>query len=206
MRPRLRTFASLAALGVLALSQPSAAGDATSRLVHSPWLALRFEQGGAEVPLVAKDMLRSEVTLKRAPFTIVLPVRGKDDTYQIAGWTDDSIFAAAEAGARAEPTPPAELPPYFQPGTGMADTAAGSGVLMLSEEGHNFLSGLRLGPDYYRHAVSYSAIGAHDAEGEWRETPMRAAKGPIYLVAWFDENGDGIMRHGEFEFLVLNFR
>jgi hypothetical protein len=36
--------------------------------------------------------------------------------------------------------------------------------------------------------------------------PIKAAKGPLYLVAWFDEDGDGIMRHGEFEFLVLQFR
>jgi hypothetical protein len=196
----LRLIAGLALL----LASPLAAQDA--RLAHSPWLGLRFEQGGVEVPLAAKDTLRSEVTLKRAPFTIVLPVRGKDDTYQIAGWTDDSIFAAADADARAAPEPPAELPPYFQPGTGMADTAAGSGVLMLNKEGHNHLYGLRLGPDYYRHAVSYSGIGGDDANGEWRETPIAAAKGPLYLVAWFDEDGDGIMRQGEFEFLVLNFR
>jgi hypothetical protein len=194
----------LAAGLALVLASPLAAEDAA--LPHSPWLALRFEQGGAEVPLKSADLLRSEVTLKRAPFTIVLPVRGKDDTYQIAGWTDDSIFAAADAPARAGPDAPADPPFFFQPATGMADTAAGSGVLMLSEEGHNYLTGLRLGPDYYRHTVTYSAIGAHDEQGEWQETPMTAAKGPVFLVAWFDEDGDGFMRHGEFEFLVLNFR
>lgn len=195
-----RTLALLA----LTLAAPLAAEGVG--VAHSPWLALRFEQGGAEVPLDNTDLLRTEVKLGRAPFTIVLPRRGADDTYQITAWTDDSIFAAAHVDARRGPKPLAELPPYFQPGAGMADTAAGSGVLMLSAEGHNYLSGLRLGPDYYRHAVSYSAIGAHDSNGEWREVPVSAAAGPLFLVAWFDEDADGIMRYGEFEFLVLNFR
>ena len=88
----------------------------------------------------------------------------------------------------------------------MADTAAGSGALMLGNEAHNHLSGLRLGPDYYRHVFNVSAIAGDDADGEWQSVPISAAKGPLYLVAWFDEDGDGIMRHGEFEFLVLNFR
>ena len=202
----MRGLAAICALALLGLTfaTPLAAEDVA--VAHSPWLALRFEQGGADAPLVRTDLLRTEVTLKRTPFTIVLPRRGADDTYQIAAWTDDSIFAAAEVDARRGPKPLAELPPFFQPGTGMADTAAGSGVLMLSTEGHNYLQGLRLGPDYYRHAVSYSAIGAHDSEGEWRETPIAASNGPLYLVAWFDADSDGIMRHGEFEFLVINFR
>jgi len=193
-----------AALALPGLSAPLAAEETSLR--HSPWLALRFEQGGAEVPLTAFDMLRSEVTLKRSPFTIVLPVRGEDDTYQIAAWHTDSIFAAAQPEARAMPEPPAALPPFFQPGTGMADTAAGSGTLMLAAEAHNYLTGLRLGPDYYRHTFNVSAIAGDDERGEWQTVPVSAAKGPIYLVAWFDENSDGIMRHGEFEFLVLHFR
>ena len=194
----------LAAVCGVGLAGPLAAEDAP--LAHSPWLALRFEQGGAGVPLVRDELLRSEVTLRRAPFNLVLPVRGSDDTYWIAAWTDDSIFAAADPEARAQPDPPTQLPPYFQPGTGYADTAAGSGSLMLGTEAHNHLFGLRLGPDYYRHTFSVSTIAGHDAQGQWRETPIAATKGPLYLVVWFDEDGDGVMRHGEFEFLVLNFR
>lgn len=194
---------ALALLG-LTFAAPLAAEDVA--VAHSPWLALRFEQGGVEMPLENTDLLRTYVTLKRAPFTIVLPRRGADDTYQIAAWTDDSIFAAAEVDARRGPMPAADPPPYFRPGTGYADTSAGSGVLKLGEDAHNHLTGLRLGPDPDRHAVFYSAIGADDAQGAWRETPIASSKGPLYLVAWFDEDGDGIMRHGEYEFLVLNFR
>lgn len=194
---------ALALLG-LTFAAPLAAEDVA--VAHSPWLALRFQQGGADAPLVNTDLLRTEVTLKRAPFTIVLPRRGADDTYQIAAWSDASIFVAANVDARRGPKPLAELPPFFRPGTGYADTAAGSGVLKLGEDAHNHLTGLRLGPDPDRHAVFYSAIGADDAQGEWRETPIASSKGPLYLAVWFDEDGDGIMRHGEYEFLVLNFR
>lgn len=195
---------ALAAAGALALAAPLAAEEA--QLAHSPWLGLRFEQGGAEVPIMRGDLLHSEVTLKRAPFNLVLPVRGEDDTYLLTAWTDESIFAAADARARAMPEPPKDLPFYFGPYTAMADTAAGSGTLMLRDDGHHYLNGLRLGPDKCRHSITFSRIAGDDAGGEWRETPLRGARGPLYLVAWFDEDGDGIMRHGEFEFLVLNFR
>lgn len=199
----LRRLALLAGMLMVAPG-PLAAED--TPLAHSPWLALRFEQGGAEVPLVRSDLLGSEVTLKRAPFTILLPVRGDDDTYLLTAWTDDSIFAAANPAARAMPKPPVELPSYFGRYTAMADTSAGSGVLMLRDDGHHYLNGIRLGPDRCRHSITFSMLGGEDSAGDWQETPLREAKAPLYLVAWFDEDGDGIMRHGEFEFLVLNFR
>ncbi|WP_143738088.1 hypothetical protein [Erythrobacter donghaensis] len=200
MRVLLRALALLA----LTLAAPLAAED--TPLPHSPWLAFRFEQGGKQVPLVNTDLLRSEVTLKRAPFTILLPVRGDDDAYLLTAWTDDSIFAAADPTARAKPTPPADPPIYFGRYTAMADTAAGSGTLMLRDDGHHYLSGIRLGPDRCRHSLTFSTLGGKDAAGQWQEVPMRAVKGPLYLVAWFDADGDGVMRHGEYEFLVLNFR
>jgi len=28
---------------------------------------------------------------------------------------------------------------------------------------------------------------------------------PLHLVVWFDENGDGTMHFGEYEFLTLHF-
>ncbi len=196
----------LALLAGMLMAAPGALAAEDTPLPHSPWLALRFEQGAAEVPLVRSDLLGSEVTLKRAPFTILLPVRGDDDTYLLTAWTDDSIFAAANPAARAMPKPPADLPFYFGPYTAMADTSAGSGVLMLRDDGHHYLNGIRLGPDRCRHSVSFSMLGSEDSAGNWQDTPMRAVKGPLYLVAWFDEDRDGIMRHGEFEFLTLNFR
>jgi hypothetical protein len=205
MMAALRVLALLAALAAPGMAAPLAADEAT-QLRHSPWLALRIEQGGAEVPLVRGDLLRSEFTLKRAPFTILLPVRGDDDAYLVTAWHDDSIFAAADPEARAMPDPPTEPPAYFGRYTAMADTAAGSGALMLRNDAHNHLAGLKLGPDRCRHTFNVAFLAGEDAAGEWQETPMRATSGPIYLVAWFDEDGDGIMRHGEFEFLVLHFR
>ena len=201
---------TLATLGV-ALSAPAPHalaldGQEESTLPHSPWLALRIEQGGAQVPLAAIDTLRSEVTLNRQPFTIVMPVRGEDDTYWITAWNDDSIFADAEPDRRSRRWEEIGPPPYFAGGTGLADTAAGSGTLFLDNRGHHHLSGLRLGPDYYRHVFNVSSVFGDWADGERGRKPLAEVPSPLYLVAWFDEDGDGVMRHGEYEFLVLHFR
>jgi hypothetical protein len=201
-----RLLPLLLAVAALAAPLPAAAQKRDNDVAHSPWLALRLEQGGAEVPIKRADLLRSEVTLKRAPFTILLPVRGDKDAYLIAAWRDDSIFTAAEPEKRAGPEAPRDAPAFFGPYTAMADTAAGSGALMMRPDSHNYLEGLKLGPDRCRHTFNVTMLAGEDDAGQWRETPMRAAKGPVFLVAWFDEDGDGIMRHGEFEFLVLNFR
>ncbi len=193
----------IAVAAALAVAAPLCAKEPA--LEHSPWLALRFEQDGAGVPITAIDTLRSEVTLKKRPFTIVLPVRGEDDAYLLTAWTSDSIFADALPDERARAWTETELPFYFTPYTAMADTAAGSGTLMLNAEGHHHLSGLRLGPDRDRHAVSFAQVLEIDG-AERREYAMRKVDGPLYLVVWFDEDGDGVMRHGEYEFLELDFR
>lgn len=193
---------ALAALPIIATAlvagcatAPAESG-ANGRVIHSPWLGLRFEQDGRELPLYTRDTLRTEVSLAAAPFTIVLPVRGEDDLYRITAWDDASILVAANPDL-------ADVPPYFGEATGMADTAAGSGLLMLNREGHHYLTGLRLGPDPARHVFHVSEVLRLD--GQSRETlQIEDARSPLYLVAWFDEDNDGVMRHGEYEFLVLH--
>lgn len=195
--------ASLSFAAPLSAKEP----PATASLKHSPWLALRFEQDGAEVPLTALDTLRSRARLEKRPFTIVLPVRGPDDVYRITAWSDDSIFAHAEQAKRAVVRDRGKYdpPPYFMPYTAMADTAAGSGTLMLNPQGHHYLSGLRLGPDYYRHVFHVGSVLAEDENGNSRELALDEIDGPLYLVAWFDEDGHDKMSHGEYEFLELDF-
>lgn len=171
---------------------------------HTPWLGLRFEQDGNEVPLSRIDQLTTQVHLARAPFTMVLPVRGEDDTYQVVAWTDDSVFTRADPDSRRDISEDNGVPDYFSGGTGMADTAAGSGTLFLLDEGHHYLTGLRLGPDLDRHTFHVATM-LYLGNSERREYPASQQSAPLYLVAWFDEDQDDSMDHGEYEFLVLTF-
>ncbi|MEM6476404.1 MAG: hypothetical protein AAF687_09585 [Pseudomonadota bacterium] len=203
----LRALLFSLALPAALLLMPSAAMamDDDSPVVslrHSPWLALRFEQDGKEVLLRRGEALKSSVQLKKRPFTIVLPVRGEDDTYWITAWSEASIFEKIIN----KPQPVLDMPLFFQPGTSMADSRAGSGRLMLSEQGHHFLNGIRLGPDLDRHTFHVSSVLDTDLDGERRDRPIQKVDGPIYLVAWFDENDDQEINYGEYEYLVLNFR
>jgi hypothetical protein len=188
-----------AACLVAAGAQPSAARERPQPVDHTPWLALRFVQDGREAPMVQRDLLTTEVRLRRRPFQLLLPRRGQDDAYQLTAWTDRSIFRRAPVGVLVRDME-AETPTYFSPGTGLADTAAGSGTLFLDPEGHNYLGGLRLGPDPARHVVYYSGIFRGG-----REVPLERVRGPIHLVVFFDENDDGVVDHGEYEFVTLRF-
>jgi hypothetical protein len=192
-------FAALAPLD----SSPAQAqrDEEATRVIHTPWLALRFVQDGQEADIVTRDLLTTEVHLARRPFRILLPTRGDDDVYQITAWSDDSIFAISPGDRLNEMATPV----YFGPGTGMADTGAGSGTLMLNDEGHHFLEGLRLGPDPAQHVFFVSQVLRPSGRREPVEHPVEEEKGPIYLVAFFDADGDEAIDHGEYEFIVLRF-
>jgi hypothetical protein len=194
------------ALAMLFAAPASAAQDEEAApVIHTPWLALRFVQDGREAELVRDGLLTTEVHLARRPFRILLPVRGRDDVYRITAWSNDSIFAAAPLGVPLDVLDSPEGPTYFSAATGLADTAAGSGTLMLNDHGHHYLRGLSLGPDSDRHVFFVSQVLHRDQHDVNRYRQMRAVEGPLYLVAFFDENGDDVMQHGEYEFLVLRF-
>jgi hypothetical protein len=192
-------------LGLLALVLAAGgAGLASARepraeVIHTPWLALRFVQDGKEARLIRRNLYSTEVKLRRAPFRLLLPKRGPNDVYQLCAWTDDSIFSIAYRGERPR-LPDAPEPFYFSLGTGIADTEAGSGTLYLRNDGHNYLIGLRLGPDPDRHEVQYSTVWK-----ERTETVIEQVEGPLYLVAFFDEDRDGRMENGEYELITLTF-
>ena len=173
-------------------------------LAHSPWLGLKFEQADGEARLLRVDELTTQVALARAPFTVVLPVRGEDDTYRITAWTDDTVHAEAAPDSRRFRGRDNGVPFYFGEATGMADTAAGSGTLFLNDEGHHFLNGLRLGPERDRHTFHVASM-LYLGNNERREYPVSQQSDPLYLVAWFDEDADGSMDHSEYEFLILDF-
>lgn len=181
----------------------AARAEEPARVIHSPWLALRIEQDGAEVPLLHTALLRTRAVLARRPFTVVLPVRGADDDYRLAAWSDDRVLSSVSSeSGNAHETTGREEPPFFSNYRCMADTAAGSGTLVLNREGHHCLVGLRLGPDRDRHQFHVSQVRAIGA-GPVRE--IEEVSGPLFLVAYFDEDGDAVPEHGEYELIELQF-
>jgi hypothetical protein len=200
MRKSICSMTALAAL--IPAPDGAAAREPETRVAHSPWLGIRIVQDGKPVALARTDLRTTEARLAPRPFRILFPKRRADIAYQLCAWTGRSIFRALRPRAVAgDPNAGAEHP-CFLPGTGMADTEAGSGTLMLSDSGHNYLIDLRLGPDPQRPSVYYSAL----LTAARRQVPMSAARRPIYIVAFHDSDGDGYLGNSEYDHLVLRFR
>lgn len=192
----------LSALTLLAEGQAQAGprGGGT-QVAHTPWLGLRLEQDGKPVRLIRRDLRTIEARLAPRPFRILFPKRRAEVAYQLCAWTGKAVFRQLRPGpAGADPNAGGEHP-CFLPGTGMADTEAGSGMLMLDPGGNNYLIDLRLGPDPEHPAVLYSSLWTR-AGGE---VPMARAEGNIYVVAFHDTDGNGLLGNGEYDFLVLRF-
>jgi hypothetical protein len=181
---------------------PGSARERSTQIAHTPWLGIRIVQDGKPVPLTRTDLRTTTVRLEPRPFRILFPKRRADIAYQLCAWTGKSIFRALRSRVvPGDPNAGGEHP-CFLPGTGMADTEAGSGTLMLSDSGHNYLIDLRLGPDPERPSVYYSALWTRAAG----QTPIATARRPVYVVAFHDSDGDGFVANGEYDHLVLRFR
>jgi hypothetical protein len=193
---------SIVAIALVAASSPLPARAATSsQVAHTPWLGIRFVQDGKGVPLVRTNLRTTEIRLRPRPFRILFPKPRGGAAYQLCAWTAKTIFRQLRSSPTdADPNAGAEHP-CFQPGTGMADTEAGSGMLMLDPAGNNYLVDLRLGPDPERPAVYYSSLWTR-AGGEM---PMARARGPIYVIAFHDRDRNGLLGNDEYDFLVLRF-
>lgn len=190
----------LAAL-MISSAAPAAAERAT-QVAHTPWLGIRIVQDGKPVRLVTTDLRTTEVRLAPRPFRILFPKRRADVAYQLCAWTGKSIFR--DLRPRVVPGDPnaGGEHPCFLPGTGMADTDAGSGMLMMDPGGNNYLIDLRLGPDPERPSVYYSALWTR-RDGR---SPISTARGPVYIVAFHDSDRDGFVGNGEYDHLVLRFK
>ena len=199
----IRTAWLLAALAasIVAVEAAGAARDAATEVSHTPWLGIRLVQEGRPVRLIRRDLRTTEARLGRRPFRILFPRRKADVAYQLCAWTDKSLFR--ELRPRSESSEPnaGSEHPCLLPATGMADTEAGSGMLMLDKRGNNYLIDLRLGPDPEHPAVFYSALWTR-AGGI---VPIAAARGAIYVVAFHDDDQDGFIGNSEYDFLVLRF-
>lgn len=194
-------FALFASLASVPAGGADAAREKATQVAHSPWLGIRIVQDGKPVRLVRTDLRTTEVRLAPRPFRILFPKRRPDVAYQLCAWTGRSIFR--QLRRRVVPGDPnaGGEHPCFLPGTGMADTEAGSGMLMMDPGGNNYLIDLRLGPDSERPSVYYSALWTR-AGGQ---APIATARRPIYIVAFHDSDRDGYVGNGEYDHLVLRF-
>ena len=190
----------LAAAAFVTSTHAPAKAPAT-QIAHTPWLGIRIVQDGKPVPLVRTDLRTTQVRLEPRPFRILFPKRRPEIAYQLCAWTGKSIFNALRPRVvPGDPNAGGEHP-CFAPGTGMADTEAGSATLMLSDSGNNYLIDLRLGPDPDSPSVYYSSLWTR-AGGQ---TPIAAARRPVYVVAFHDTDGDGFVSNDEYDHLVLKF-
>lgn len=192
----------LAPLALPAAWSAAGAREGAAQVAHTPWLAIRIVQDGRPVPLLRTDLRTTEARLRPRPFRILFPKRRADIAYQLCAWTGKSIFRALRPRSVAGDPNAGGEHPCFLPGTGMADTEAGSGMLMLSESGHNYLIDLRLGPDAAKPSVYYSALWTR-AGGQ---APIATARRPVYVIAFHDSDGDGFVGNDEYDHLVLRFR
>ncbi|HYJ83271.1 MAG TPA: hypothetical protein VEW26_10570 [Allosphingosinicella sp.] len=192
----------MAPLAALICSSVAPAREKATQVAHTPWLGIRIVQDGRPVRLVRTDLRTTEARLAPRPFRILFPKRRAGVAYQLCAWTGISIFR--ELKPRVVPGDPnaGGEHPCFLPGTGMADTEAGSGMLMMNPGGNNYLIDLRLGPDPERPSVYYSSLWTR-AGGQ---VPIATARRPIYVVAFHDSDGDGYVGNSEYDHLVLRFR
>jgi hypothetical protein len=175
--------------------------EAHLQVAHTPWLGIRIVQDGRPVRLERTDLRTTEARLAPRPFRILFPKRRPDVAWQLCAWTGRSIFR--DLRPRAVPGDPNAGGEHrcFLPGTGMADTEAGSGMLMMDPGGNNYLIDLRLGPDPERPSVYYSALWTR-AGGQ---VPIASARRPVYVVAFHDGDRDGFVGNSEYDHLVLRF-
>jgi hypothetical protein len=196
-----RSISLVPALAALALASAAAAREPATQVAQTPWLAMRIVQDGKPVRLVRTDLRTTEARLAPRPFRILFPKRRPDVAYQLCAWTGKSVFRALKPRVVAGDPNAGGEHPCFLPGTGMADTEAGSGMLMMDAGGNNYLIDLRLGPDPERPSVYYSSLWTR-AGGQ---LPIAGARGAIYIVAFHDSDGDGFVGNSEYDHLVLRF-
>ncbi len=161
---------------------------------RSPWLGIEFWQDKQPCEMYLIDERSTRVSLRPSRFELRVPKLIDDPSIQVAAWTDRSLFDAVQADKQT-----ADIP-FYQPGTGVADSTFGFGALTLSNEAHNYFYGQRL-----KASGDYYAIGLSTLNAGAESHPLAQQQAPLYLVIFVDLNRDEIVGNEEFEFFVLDF-
>lgn len=179
------------------------ASSGSSGLFRTPWLGLEFWQGDTRVPMAevpnegnadGREVVRVDVGTK--PFQMRVPKLPREVAVQVCGWIDDSIFIL-EQGRKAEDIP------FLQPGTGMADTAAGSGSLVITNEAQNYYAERRIASLSSEQDGVYVSSVSYPYWIDASVPPLQPTT-DVYLVVNIDLNKDDVVDHDEYEYLLLN--
>jgi TIR domain len=185
-RPRLGSRASPSAIP----QNPSPAGE---ELMRTPELGLDFWQRDQKNEMFTTKAEKpiTQVFLKQAPFEIRCP--HFEDAVQICAWSDVSIFGAISPGKKI-----AEIP-YFNPGTGAADSAFGSPRLHLDNRSHHyFAESRRRAISSQQDSIFFSSVMA-DPDTTLTTWPT------VYMVVFVNLNRDDVIDYNEYECLILEF-
>jgi hypothetical protein len=169
-------------------------------VARTPWLGLQLYQDGKRVLMSTQRRGRHDLNplcvapLRSGRFELHLARLPRDVGLHIAAWTDDSIQKLRDGM-------PLDETVFFVPGTGLADTGAGSEALVLDPEAHNYLVGERLA------TVSDQVQAVHVADLRQGLAPIRKPWGDIYLTIMQDgDDPDGeAVDLSRVEFLKLSF-
>jgi hypothetical protein len=183
---------------------PTPTPNRVGALEHTPQLGLQFWQEGQQVAMSLEkgsgfpdDVV--DIPLKSSPFEIWFPSVGAQTAVQVCAWTDRSIFSIPAGGNVADSM-------LFGPGHGMADTAAGSGLILLNNEGDMYFIGSRIAPAASGfEKVYFSSIFGSDSGISDAPRPLSQQRAPIYLAIYIDKQANQQFNIGDYEYVALSF-
>ena len=178
-----------------------------SDYLRSPWLGIEIWQDGVRNPLLRDSALPGgddlvRIPMKASPFEIRFPTAKAGSVVSITGSLDREILSQIRVGMKVDDVP------YFNPGTGMADTAFGSGELWLTSEAHMALDwGGRLVPrPEGGGVVQFNSVLLLDSSGARNVTKPLPKGSRVFVVMLVQNESDtGPIRAGDFERFLLTF-
>jgi hypothetical protein len=188
-------------------------------LVRSPWLGLQIWQNGTRNDMSLGDRYAStdrlvRVPMSNDPFEIRLPKPPKDVGIQVCAWTDDSIFSLKQGIDLSSPRARRGSAQFFALGTGMAETAFGTGRLMLNKGAHNYYIDNRVETSDGQSIIYVSSVVPPRQYPDMPKIPMPSVrkKTPatelntnIFLTVLVDGNSNYVIDNEEYQYVKLEF-
>jgi hypothetical protein len=176
---------------------PRGAVDGVAR---TPWLGLELWQDGRrvlwEVHRRGRDSVHAVAAagLRSGRFELRFSALPPDRGLHVVAWTDERVHRLQDGMALDDTE-------FFRPGTGLADTGAGSEVLVLTPEAHTYWVGPRLGTL----PGGLQALGVADLHQGLN--PIRKPWGEICLTVRRDgaDPNATTLDLADVEFLLLHF-